>query len=364
MLHPSLTMWCMASSSTCSSAPSRSSAARKSGPGRGRTPAAPPRSARCRTAASRSASLERRQVLHRQGEPAEGRDHLHGRAVRLGEDRPQRLVPADDLAQRALQRRLVQRAAQAPGHGDVVGRRSPAPAGRGTRAAPARRRAAARPCAPPAPRAAAPAAPRGASPPPARASPATVGPSNSARSGSSTPNTSRMRETTRVASSECPPSSKKLSSTPTRSSAQHLRPDPRQHLLRRGARRHVRVRPPTRAPAPAAPCGPACRWASAAARPATTNAAGTMYSGSAPAQRARAAPSASAPPTTYATSRRSPGTSSRATTAASRTPACCRSAASISPGSMRKPRIFTCWSMRPRNSTRPVRQPAHRSPVR
>ena len=50
------------------------------------------------------------------------------------------------------------------------------------------------------------------------ASSATVGPSNSARSGSSTPNTARMRETTRVASSECPPSSKKLSSTPTRSS--------------------------------------------------------------------------------------------------------------------------------------------------
>ena len=50
------------------------------------------------------------------------------------------------------------------------------------------------------------------------ASSATVGPSNSARSGTSTPNTCRTRETTRVASSECPPSSKKLSVTPTRSS--------------------------------------------------------------------------------------------------------------------------------------------------
>src|SRR3712207_7479265 len=41
-----------------------------------------------------------------------------------------------------------------------------------------------------------------------------VGASNSARRGSSTPSTSRMRETTRVASSECPPSAKKPSSTP------------------------------------------------------------------------------------------------------------------------------------------------------
>ncbi len=49
------------------------------------------------------------------------------------------------------------------------------------------------------------------------ASPATVGLSKSARSGISTPKTSRMREATRVARSECPPSSKKLSATPTRS---------------------------------------------------------------------------------------------------------------------------------------------------
>jgi hypothetical protein len=46
---------------------------------------------------------------------------------------------------------------------------------------------------------------------------ATVGPSKSARSGSSTPNSSRTREITRVPRSECPPRSKKLSSTPTRS---------------------------------------------------------------------------------------------------------------------------------------------------
>jgi hypothetical protein len=65
-------------------------------------------------------AAERRQVLHRQGKGAEGRDHLHRRAVHLGEDRPQRLVTPDDLAQAPLQRRLVQRTLQAPCPGDVV----------------------------------------------------------------------------------------------------------------------------------------------------------------------------------------------------------------------------------------------------
>ena len=52
--------------------------------------------------------------------------------------------------------------------------------------------------------------------------------------------------------------------------------------------------------------------------------------------------------TTYATSRRCPAASSCAITAACRTPACAHSAASTSAGSTRKPRIFTCWSTRPR----------------
>ena len=54
------------------------------------------------------------QVLDRQREAAERRDHLHRRAVHLPEDGAQRLVTPDDLAQRALQRRLVQRTPQAP----------------------------------------------------------------------------------------------------------------------------------------------------------------------------------------------------------------------------------------------------------
>ncbi len=50
------------------------------------------------------------------------------------------------------------------------------------------------------------------------ASRATVGASNSVRTGSSTFSIERMRLASRVASSECPPRSKKLSSIPTLSS--------------------------------------------------------------------------------------------------------------------------------------------------
>ena len=48
----------------------------------------------------------------------------------------------------------------------------------------------------------------------------------------------------------------------------------------------------------------------------------------------------------HATSRLSSPTA-RASTTASRTAGCVASTASISPHSMRKPRIFTCWSLRP-----------------
>ena len=80
----------------------------------------------------------------------------------------------------------------------------------------------------------------------------------------------RSRSTSCTASSEWPPSSKKLSCRPTRSTLQQLAPDaapaccsisPCRRLVARAARR-PRLR------APAAPCGRACRWASAAARPA------------------------------------------------------------------------------------------------
>ena len=54
----------------------------------------------------------------------------------------------------------------------------------------------------------------------------------------------------------------------------------------------------------------------------------------------------------------------RATTAACDTPACRSSTASISPGSIRNPRSFTCASARPRNSSTPSARHRARSPVR
>ena len=49
------------------------------------------------------------------------------------------------------------------------------------------------------------------------ASPAGVGASNTARTPTSAPSTARTRDTSRTASSECPPRAKKSSSGPTRS---------------------------------------------------------------------------------------------------------------------------------------------------
>ena len=112
------------------------------------------------------------------------------------------------------------------------------PAGRGTTAAAARTTAGSRPGAQqePAPARAACAWSR------RLASASTVGASNRLRIASSTSRVARMRLISRVASSECPPSSKKLSSMPTRSTPQHLGEQPAQDLLLRRARRTARRR--------------------------------------------------------------------------------------------------------------------------
>jgi len=52
-----------------------------------------------------------------------------------------------------------------------------------------------------------------------------------------------------------------------------------------------------------------------------------------------------------------------ATTAACFTSSCAAKADSISPNSMRNPRIFTCWSRRPRNSMLPSERYRQQSPV-
>ncbi len=104
--------------------------------------------------------------------------------------------------------------------------------------------------------------------------------------------------------------------------------------------------------------GPPCRSASAAGSSATANADGTMYSGSRGAGEGtqladrRHGRHRAGRRTRPAAGR--PGESSRATTTRLRTAGCLASTASISPSSMRKPRILTWWSRRPRNSMRAV----------
>ena len=106
------------------------------------------------------------------------------------------------------------------------------PAGPGTTAAAAHTTAGPRQAAP------APSAPAAPPPPrPARcARPSTVGASNRLRIASSTSRVARIRLISRVASSEWPPSAKKLSSIPTRSSPSTSRKQRAQHLLARRAR--------------------------------------------------------------------------------------------------------------------------------
>lgn len=97
-----------------------------------------------------------------------------------------------------------------------------------------------------------------------------------------------------------------------------------------------------------------------------TNAEGIMYWGSDFFRLARTSSTKISAPsfaTTYATSRLSPGTSSRTNTSASRTEGWASNAASISPNSIRKPRIFTWKSVRPRNSSSPLLSVRTRSPV-
>ena len=122
-------------------------------------------------------------------------------------------MPPGHIRQRRPQRRGIQVPGQPHRHRDVVRRARPLQ----LRQEPQpllreRQRHPARPLPRPQRR------PRRAAPPARAASPAGVGASNTARTASSAPSTARTRLTSRTASSECPPRSKKLSSAPTRSS--------------------------------------------------------------------------------------------------------------------------------------------------
>ena len=183
----------------------------------------------------------------------------------------------------------------------------------------------------------------------------------------SSPSAVRIRLTRRVARSEWPPSSKKLSSIPTfetpRVSAKSVqrisscgergarqRPLAHRKIWRRQrfaiqlAIRALRAEPP----APRSP-------------PAPCNQAGF---GQHECARARDRPSGRFAPLHSPPAACRPRRSSRPITAACATEGWRARTASISPGSMRKPRILSCWSARPRNSSTPSARHRARSPVR
>ena len=82
-------------------------------------------------------------------------------------------------------------------------------------------------------------------------------PRTARRTGTAVSSAAPSRATTWVASSELPPRAKKSSSRPTRSTPEHLGEDARDNLLHR--RHRSTELPMLERPAPAAPCGPACR---------------------------------------------------------------------------------------------------------
>ena len=187
------------------------------------------------------------------------------------------------------------------------------------------------------------------------ASSAIVGSSNRALSGSSTPISVRRRETTCVASKECPPSAKKLSRIPTRSKSQHCGPDCCDHFLNRCAGSNgVRLAGPRRQnfPGPEELAVELALGISGSESSATVAPGSCSEAGGAP-ESHEVAPR---PPAEVGHNVRisiSPGVSARAITAAVRTDGCCSSVLSISPGSIRKPLNLSCWSRRPRNSSVP-----------
>ncbi len=128
----------------------------------------------------------------------------------------------------------------------------------------------------------------------------------------------------------------------------------------RGRRTSVARRRRARRRARSAPSCRSCRWRSAAAPRRQWNAAGTMYAGQ---RRAQPLPQDVGVERPSDRSRRPPGACSgparsATTTAPSRTPGTRSRAFSISPISIRKPRILTWVSRRPRNSSLPSGQPA------
>ena len=354
-------MWCSTSSRTCSSLRPSSNRCARSGssrdsrsrvPAAAPAPPASPASSTARDLQPRPRRRRRQDLLPRHPEPV--REH-----------RAQALVPLDQVAERRLQRRAVERARQPHRQRDHVGRRSvalqplqePQPPlrvgqrdlGRPRLRAPAARRDAA------------------ASDDSRAASAATLGASNRLRIATSTSKrradpADQPRRQQRVAAEleEVVVDADPRARRSTSANSAH-------RIASCGvARRPVRLRR-AQAPAPAAPGGRACRSASAAAAPAprapTAPCSPAAAATARPAAPRRRAPRPAPPPRSRPAAGR-PRRPSRATTTACDTPACRSSAASISPGSIRKPRSFTWASARPRNSSTPSGRHRARSPVR
>ena len=193
-----------------------------------------------------------------------------------------------------------------------------------------------------------------------------VGRSISVRRGSSHPLRWRSRATKRMAEMLSPPRAKKLSSIPT-SAAPVISPEKRaQQGFGLGPRR-LRLR--TRRRAGLAGQRPAVELAAGRRGRASsgTKAAGTMYSGRRSAERMAQGGGVGC----RSWLRHDPGDQAQppsgpgwASTAAWATPSRATRAASISPGSTRKPRSLTWSSARPRNSRLPSGRQRTRSPVR
>src|SRR5216684_3443972 len=237
-------------------------------------------------------------------------------------------------------------------------------------------------------------------------SPATVGFSNRLLNPTSTPSTLLTRDTTCVASNECPPNSKKFSSLPTRS-----RFNTCAHTPATNSSVAVLAPPSPLPPSPSLPSplsslpfsplfGIPFRstfpFTVSGIRSIHTHSPGTMYSGNLlctyllnssfvvlspppprfpsppppsscfPSPPSLPLPSPSSPSllTTSATSRWSPSPSFSTTTTACPTPPCSPNTASISPNSIRYPLIFTCSSFLPKYSSSPPSLHLTRSPLR
>ena len=368
--QPSLAMWCITSTSTCSAGAARSSQARHGSLGRQveRVPADRATAA----ATSSSATVD---DLQPPGRLRPGQDLLVRLPVRhrrtpCAAPRAARPRPAAPRSSASA----VQLPAQPHAPAARCRTRPGPPAGPGTTAAAGRTTAA------PAPAAAA----AGQRPPrrgraasTARPARPTVGASNSARSGTSAPNTARTRLDQPHRQQRVPAQVEEIIIEPDRVQAQHVGEQPAQNSsapvtgprpAAPAAAVRRRQRPPVELPVRRSPA------ARRAPPPPRDHVLRQPPRRVLPHRRARS----SRPTSPTGIAGRGPRSRPAAipglvlpdTTAAWATPGQAASTASTSPGSTRNPRIFTCSSARPRNSScppgrppRPVPGPVHPLPA-